>query len=80
MLRRQLPKAQAPFPHIQKPQIRTLKKVHLIEVSPGVTFPAYPQTDVAVRAFEQWRELDFAAAARPNLIKARKGLRRPLLP
>ena len=33
---------------------RTLKKVRLLDVSP-VTFPAYPQTDVAVRSLEAWR-------------------------
>ena len=33
---------------------RTLKKVRLLGVSP-VTFPAYPQTDVAVRFLEAWR-------------------------
>ena len=32
---------------------RTLKKVRLLGVSP-VTFPAYPQTDVAVRFLEAW--------------------------
>lgn len=34
--------------------IRTLKKVRLFDVSP-VTFPAYPQTDVAVRSLQAWR-------------------------
>jgi len=32
--------------------IRTLTKVRLFDVSP-VTFPAYPQTDVAVRSMDQ---------------------------
>lgn len=32
--------------------IRTLSSLHLFDVSP-VTFPAYPQTDVAVRALEE---------------------------
>ena len=35
--------------------IRTLKKVRLFDVSP-VTFPAYPQTDVALRSMEAWQE------------------------
>lgn len=35
---------------------RTLKKVTLVEVSPGVTFPAYPQTDVAVRSLKTWQK------------------------
>lgn len=34
--------------------IRTLKKVSLFDVSP-VTYPAYPQTDVAARSLDQWR-------------------------
>jgi HK97 family phage prohead protease len=35
--------------------IRTLRKVKLHDVGP-VTFPAYPQTSVAVRSMEKWRE------------------------
>ena len=35
--------------------VRTLHEVRLFDVSP-VTFPAYPQTDVAVRAMTIWRE------------------------
>lgn len=35
--------------------VRTLREVQLFDVSP-VTFPAYPQTDVAVRALNAWRE------------------------
>lgn len=35
--------------------IRTLTKVRLYDVSP-VTFPAYPQTDVAARDLRAWRE------------------------
>lgn len=34
-----------------KPDVRTLLKVRLFDVSP-VTFPAYPDTDVAVRSHE----------------------------
>lgn len=36
-------------------EIRTLKKVRLYDVGP-VTFPAYPQTDVAMRSLAAWRE------------------------
>ena len=35
--------------------VRTLRAVRLYDVSP-VTFPAYPQTDVAVRALQAFRE------------------------
>jgi len=35
--------------------IRTLTNVRLYDVSP-VTFPAYPQTDVAVRELRTWKE------------------------
>ena len=34
-------------------EIRTLKKIKLWEVSP-VTFPAYTDTDVAVRSHDLW--------------------------
>ena len=37
-----------------KGAIRTLKKVRLLDVSP-VAFPAYPDTDVAVRSLAAWR-------------------------
>lgn len=33
---------------------RTLTDLELIEVS-AVTFPAYPETDIAIRSLEQWR-------------------------
>ena len=47
---------------------RTLKKVRLLDVSP-VTFPAYPQTDVAVRSLEAWRAEQ--EAPRPSGLKMR---------
>ena len=36
-------------------ELRTLIKVRLFDVSP-VTYPAYPQTDVALRSLEAWKE------------------------
>lgn len=55
--------------------VRTLLAVKLFDVSP-VTFPAYPETDVAVRSLEAWKEQDEEArrAAVPwrrNLAAAR---------
>ena len=40
-------------------RVRTLKKVTLVEVSPGVTFPAYPQasTEVARRSMDAWLKM-----------------------
>jgi phage head maturation protease len=38
------------------PPERTLTDVELFDVSP-VTFPAYPQTEVALRSLEQAREI-----------------------
>jgi uncharacterized protein len=35
--------------------VRTLIDVDLFDVSP-VTFPAYPQADIAVRSFESWKK------------------------
>lgn len=36
--------------------IRRLDKIKLIEVSLGVTFPAYPDTTVALRTIKAWRD------------------------
>lgn len=36
-------------------ELRTLVRVRLFDVSP-VTYPAYPQTDVALRSLEDWRK------------------------
>ena len=35
--------------------IRTIKKAGLFDVSP-VTYPAYPQTDCAVRSLTAWQD------------------------
>jgi len=45
-------------------RVRSLKKVTLVEVSPGVTFPAYPQasTDVGKRSMEAWIASEAAGA------------------
>lgn len=49
--------------------VRTLKKLRLYDVSP-VTFPAYPQTDVAVRALHDWQGAQFHGT--PALLRARE--------
>lgn len=41
--------------------IRTLTRVRLYDVSP-VTYPAYPQTDVAVRSLDIWKQQQEQAA------------------
>jgi HK97 family phage prohead protease len=48
-------------------RIRVLKKVTLVEVSPGVTFPAYPQadTEVAMRSMAAWQSGEAARAGQP---------------
>ena len=40
---------------VDEEDIRTLKKAKLFDVSP-VTFPAYPETDVAVRSLDTWKQ------------------------
>ena len=52
--------------------IRTLTKVRLFDVSP-VTFPAYPQTDVAARDLRSWE--DEASGALKNEQERQAGLR-----
>jgi len=36
--------------------LRELRKVNLIEVTLGCTFPAYPTTSISLRSLEQWKE------------------------
>lgn len=52
--------------------IRTLTNLKLFEVSP-VAFPAYPQTDVAVRSLDEWRA-GRSPAHRKLLSEARRRL------
>ena len=49
---------------------RTLVKVRLLDVSP-VAFPAYPDTDIAVRALTAWRE-SLPPAQRSLAMRARE--------
>ena len=54
-------------------EVRTLKAVRLFDVSP-VTFPAYPQTDVALRALAAWLDATAPlpsrhAAARSRMLR-----------
>lgn len=55
--------------------IRTLTRVRLYDVSP-VTYPAYPQTDVAVRSLHDWQqqEADQRTAGQWRLRLARRRL------
>lgn len=58
--------------------IRTLKRLRLFDVSP-VTFPVYPQTDVAVRALGEFRSTEDAPAPdarwRNDILRRRLTLR-----
>lgn len=52
--------------------VRSLKKVRLFDVSP-VTFPAYRQTDIAVRELRDWLGTQSAPEPSfPNLLRARE--------
>lgn len=53
------------------PPTRTLLQVELFDVSP-VTFPAYPDTDVAVRSLEAWKKQN--QRSRPRLDAAGRKL------
>lgn len=54
-----------------QPDIRTLVKVRLFDVSP-VTFPAYPDTDVAVRSHQAFRRADHPAPVVDELAVRRR--------
>lgn len=58
--------------------VRTLHKVDLFDVS-VVTFPAYPQTDAALRSLERWRQEASEASARRDLSLRRLTLARASL-
>ena len=57
--------------------VRTLTRLRLFDVSP-VVFPAYPQTDVAVRELRSWQQGDVdaitAAAAAAQIALRRRAL------
>lgn len=53
------------------PDIRTLLSVRLFDVSP-VTYPAYPDTDVAVRSHSQFVGHSFGASFDPSEIQLRR--------
>ena len=57
--------------------IRTLKNLRLYDVSP-VVYPAYPQTDVAVRAFEEW-QAEHAAPVAPVSLWQLEAVKRAVL-
>ena len=49
--------------------VRTLKALRTLDVSP-VVFPAYPQTDVALRELRDWTSATGIVLGRPNLLIA----------
>jgi len=51
---------------LQAGEMRTLISVRLFDVGP-VVFPAYPQTDVALRSLEAWRSEEQRRASPPAL-------------
>lgn len=61
--------------HIEEAQeIRELVEVKLFDVSP-VTFPAYPQTDVALRSLDAWRQAHPRMGRHPDVLRRRLALR-----
>lgn len=53
--------------------VRTLKRVRLFDVSP-VTFPAFPQTDIAVRELRAWMMVAKTPATPWRVLLARRRL------
>lgn len=60
----------------QGQNIRTLKKVRLYDISP-VTYPAYPQTDIAVRELRSF-QASLVPSVPMNLLRAKEMLARAL--
>ena len=64
--------------HLEKgEEIRELVEVKLFDVSP-VTFPAYPQTDVALRSLQAWREAHPEMGRDPGWLRRRLALQERL--
>ncbi len=61
----------------KKEKIRTLTRVSLFDVSP-VTWPAYPDTQIALRSLEQWQDT-LNATIEHELARAEETQRRLLL-
>jgi len=56
--------------------VRTLKRLRLFDVSP-VVFPAYPETDVAIRSFDDWKKAaELPPAGRHDVLRRRLDLLR----
>ena len=58
---------------VENEDIRTLEKIKLYDVGP-VTFPAYPQTDAAVRSYEKAQKSGLLTRPTPRLTRARRKL------
>ena len=58
---------------VEDEDIRTLEKLKLYDVGP-VTFPAYPETDAAVRSYEKAQKSGLLTRSTPRLNRARRDL------